>query len=270
MPNWCANIVKMFVPDEDIAMAAIRALGKQGVDMDLDGTDEEDKDSKWFDFNRIIPFPTELIALDALSQQNEYKLAQKLVGSSIEMGIPHLRRIDEDLLPEPLKGHDPTRDEIMAYLKASDPITHGLYERIKAADIAHGASTWYDWNLLHWSTKWNSCHTRKPVIDDAQIHDAYHDQGETVVISWRFDTAWSPPVNIAEKLTGACVRQGFGLKWYYSPEDGGSRWNPDIDEWETVWEELDGDIGCVPEELSETEKVLRYGGEIDFQAKDED
>ena len=48
----------------------------------------------------------------------------------------------------------------------------------------YGAENWYDWACQHWGTKWNACETE--VIDETHVS---------------FDTAWSTPQEIFEKLS---------------------------------------------------------------------
>jgi hypothetical protein len=49
----------------------------------------------------------------------------------------------------------------------------------------YGKNNWYDWSIENWGTKWNA---RDSIID-------YENKEIT------FDTAWSPPIPIIEKLT---------------------------------------------------------------------
>ena len=65
----------------------------------------------------------------------------------------------------------------------------------------HGYSSWYDFNIANWGTKWdvNS--------DNVEIPDA-----NTVTAG--FDSAWAPPTRAYEQLT----EQGFEVvAFYYEP-----------------------------------------------------
>jgi hypothetical protein len=44
---------------------------------------------------------------------------------------------------------------------------------------------WYNWNVAHWGTKWDAAHPEKERPSDESL-------------SFRFDTAWSPPVGIID------------------------------------------------------------------------
>ena len=57
---------------------------------------------------------------------------------------------------------------------------------------------WYEWNLAHWGTKW-----------DSNVN-AYEDQDDNIWIS--FETAWSPPIALYEYLT----KKGWSVDAVYS------------------------------------------------------
>ena len=55
-------------------------------------------------------------------------------------------------------------------------------ERKQAENFAkYGAKDWYDWKNTNWGTKWGDCDT----------YNEDHDTDRTV---FRFDSAWSPPI----------------------------------------------------------------------------
>jgi hypothetical protein len=65
----------------------------------------------------------------------------------------------------------------------------------------HGYSTWYDFCVNEWGTKW-----------DVEAYDTVElTEGQTDV-TLCFDSAWSPPIGIYEKM----VEQGFSVRAYYS------------------------------------------------------
>ena len=59
---------------------------------------------------------------------------------------------------------------------------------LRAWEEKYGADNWYDWCTLRWGTKWNSY---------GNIHVLYEDVQQ---IDIKFETAWSPPIPIYEKL----------------------------------------------------------------------
>lgn len=79
------------------------------------------------------------------------------------------------------------------------------YKAIEAEAIKQtGCSNWYEWSNKYWNTKWNAYHT-------------YIHQTDEIVI-FEFDTAWSCPVPVFEKLakefptlsfTGYALDEGY-------------------------------------------------------------
>ena len=84
---------------------------------------------------------------------------------------------------------------------------------------------WYEWNISNWGTKWDANPEQVDIDDD-------NDGMSTV--STNFDSAWSPPIGVAEHLH----ELGFEVRlYYYEPGIG----------FAGVWE--DGSDDCY--ELSE-------------------
>ena len=64
---------------------------------------------------------------------------------------------------------------------------------------------WYDWNIKNWGTKWGSFN------GSMEFDKKYGDE-----VSYKFDTAWSPPAPILEAL-----RDKFpdvSIRWFYRIE----------------------------------------------------
>lgn len=77
---------------------------------------------------------------------------------------------------------------------------HLYYENLRN----YGAKTWYDWSYANWGTKWDAC-------------DAYVDEREQ---TFNFDTAWSAPIPVIQKLVTMFPDIGFTLT--YADEDIGN------------------------------------------------
>lgn len=71
----------------------------------------------------------------------------------------------------------------------------------------YGAASWYDWCVKNWGTKWNAC---EPTLDFDENNEDY----------LRFETAWSPPHPILEKLSEMFPSITFQHAW--ADEDIGS------------------------------------------------
>lgn len=77
----------------------------------------------------------------------------------------------------------------------------------------YGENNWYDWSVKNWGTKWNACDTDEPIIEDR------HPFLKESVLSFSFNTAWSVPLEIYEKLAKMYKKNPIVVK--YADEDIG-------------------------------------------------
>jgi hypothetical protein len=68
-------------------------------------------------------------------------------------------------------------------------------------DAGEPTSGWYDWRLQHWGTKWD-------------IYNATCERMDANTLVMSFDTAWSPPIPVFDKL----VDMGFEVNARYLDE----------------------------------------------------
>ncbi len=61
---------------------------------------------------------------------------------------------------------------------------------------------WYHWNITNWGTKWD--------ITKKQVEFEYEDSEQ---LEMEFDTAWSPPEPICERLRE--MFQDVNISWFY-------------------------------------------------------
>ena len=59
---------------------------------------------------------------------------------------------------------------------------------------------WYHWNIQNWGTKWDACNVSIEYQDESQIEI-------------EFDTAWSPPEPICERLRE--MFEDIHISWFY-------------------------------------------------------
>jgi len=59
---------------------------------------------------------------------------------------------------------------------------------------------WYDWSIENWGTKWNS-YNFQPLDDQARYE-------------FSFDTAWSPPAPVIDKLVSTFPHVTFDVSWF--------------------------------------------------------
>jgi len=102
-------------------------------------------------------------------------------------------------------------------------------------DAGEPTSGWYDWRLEHWGTKWD-------------IYNATCDRMDANTLVLSFDTAWSPPIPIYDKL----VDMGFEVNaryldegWLYVGEyiDGNDWSTGDVESVVTEYPDLDLEFG---------------------------
>lgn len=67
---------------------------------------------------------------------------------------------------------------------------------------------WYNWNTKNWHTKWDACNPEIDVNSDTNIQI-------------RFDTAWSPPMPVFEKMVSMFPALSFNIEWEEEQEWGG-------------------------------------------------
>ena len=162
-----------------------------------------------------------------------------------------------------LRHADPTMIERAAkalsagqFLQEFIPCPKELLEAVanfstnEAMVAKHGYSSWYDFNIANWGTKWDVS------ADNAEIVDAN-------TLTAGFDSAWAPPIEAYNKL----LELGFEIEaFYYEPGmQYVGKWADGIDEYyelggetsETVREaigaELD-DYFCISESMADWEE----------------
>lgn len=145
-------------------------------------------DDETLDFNRIIPMPEILRDAEegSLAELGAVLLVakgQNPFGPSVLAGL-HQHEVDAVMAAG--SGHIPER--VAAYLAQNPACEEKGLHRLRA--IAEtGYSSWYQWSIDHWGTKWDAY---SPMTTDAEPEDG--------AIGFGFDTAWSFPTPIFEEL----------------------------------------------------------------------
>ena len=101
-----------------------------------------------------------------------------------------------------------------------DPVAQAELEAKTKANLEkYGYANWYDFNVAKWGTKWE--------IGGDGIEAERDEDG--LGFSAPFDSAWSPPIGVAEAL----VEQGFEVVlYYYEPGMGYcGKWEDGCDEY---------------------------------------
>src|SRR5260370_15420717 len=162
MPNWCCTGFTVSGRAEDIARFREAVLGCDG-----------DKEVP-FDFNRLDPMPSEL--RDTVA---DFGTAYTVYYGDAEpiLEYPWVKRLEIATI-EQLREHFDV-----------DPKRRATADEWKANIEKYGAPTWYEWSCQHWGTKWNACDPEVTDNGDGSLHV-------------QFDTAWSFPLPIFQKLAG--------------------------------------------------------------------
>ncbi len=170
MPNWCQNEVEINGSKEEISKFLELVTEK-------------------FDFDKIIPMPKELE--NTTSGSNGSIEYQALYGTEKELAI----------ILNYSWVEAKNREELIEFLKNKDKdyIIEG--EKYKNNIDKYGYTTWYEWSIENWGTKW-SLSDENYIVDQ---NDEY--------ISFEFDTAWSPPEGIYTKLVELFPE--LNISWFY-------------------------------------------------------
>lgn len=200
MPNWTENELTVSGPDVQKVLSAIRSEA------------HDDEDARLLDFDKIIPYPEPYRFRDQRAQEYQEKL----------------RAIEKN---------DPDRQSKLEALAAEYDAEPGA-PRIKDGFNTGG----YEWRCDFWGTKWNATHvtltlrngtgtgqTRKQ-IKCAYCQTVNHTQHLKVLICQQcgsplpeiapqeafleFDTAWSPPIPVIEKLAALFPDHDFHLAYF--------------------------------------------------------
>lgn len=194
MPNWVTNRIK-FTKKE-----AFERFKNEFVRKNADGSDES------FDFNLLIKMPESLdIEAGSMTDNGIAIVLHDMVKDNVPGAKGTVAVVEAALVKEhPFLGFKRHTENEIAEMK-KDYAKRGELE--KAIDLGkqavqnvlgYGNSTWYQWCVEHWGTKWNACR--------------YRDDPETLEV-W-FETAWSCPVPIFEKLVERMGRASIeDIEW---------------------------------------------------------
>jgi hypothetical protein len=171
MANHTDNILTISANEKTIKEIKNLIIGK------------DENDELIVDFNKIIPMPEELNITS---------------GSVGDQAYTCLYGTDEDI--KTYLGYQwvkdagvKTREELIKFLEDKAGGTDGLSwrelgERYKNNKEKYGETTWYDWNIKNWGTKWNSYNAT--ILNETETE-----------IEVAFQTAWSAPIPVYEKLS---------------------------------------------------------------------
>lgn len=200
MPNYVTNIIFINGPAEQVSklLDQIAFDGKPGT----------------FDFNKVIPMPKGLdltegsvaekaldVYLSVMNPDNRSKLVagEKLTAEEFLSAVQDARACRHFYIPA-TQLSDKQIAEIVENSKVKTPeslIRMGKQYLTNYRE--YGATTWYDWSIKHWGTKWNNA-PDTPVWDEKTgcLH---------------FDTAWSMPEPIFKELSRQYPDLNLDVSW---------------------------------------------------------
>ena len=160
-----------------------------------------------------------------------------------------LRHADPTMIDRVIKGKEGLLQE---FIPCPEELLNAVanFETNDAMVAKYGYSSWYDFNIANWGTKW----------DFALENLERHEDGS---VTAAFDSAWSPPISAYEKL----LELGFELTaYYYEPGmQYVGKWEDGVDDCyeyggatsdtvrEMIGEELD-DYFCISESMADWEE----------------
>ena len=189
MPNHIQNRLKFTCSPERLEEVL------EAIKYEDDG-ENRDVGRGTIDFNKLIPMPKELNIEDGSKTNDGISLyLTKINPYAKHYGSPDDKVTEEDIYSiygkVKFKAHrgdsipNLTQEEIAKMTQyTSEKKLLALGQRAVNNAIKYGATTWYDWCVNNWGTKWNS------------YSNEYDDAGELL-----FWTAWAPPRPVIVKLS---------------------------------------------------------------------
>lgn len=194
MPNYVKNIVKA----EGICRLPLFS---------------EENGKRYFDFNKIIPMP-ESLNVDAGSVTDSaivYYLTEKCTIS-----IPCLSEERKEILRQTVsnlfhRGDLRWAQEIFTRVSVDMFLKNEMAKEEMCSKgklyidnfQKYGHTTWYEWRIANWDTKWNAC--------DSKL------QNDNAIT---FETAWSAPEKVIRKL--AEMYPDLMIEHWWADEDIGN------------------------------------------------
>lgn len=186
MPNWVKNVLEIEGPQRDL--------------MDLALHLKSDKDESCVDFNNVIKMPESLmVESGSMTMKSLAVYRYKMLGQGAK-DLEKFKGYDSD-------AKDMTLDEYADMLLKNGYADMDLGKTVNGNIEKYGCADWYDWSITNWGTKWNACEA-----------DCYKDHDGRLI--YRFDTAWSAPTPIIEKLAKMFPRLSIHHMW--ADEDMGN------------------------------------------------
>ena len=215
MPNHVTNKIEFYGDQENIKKVLELIKGEE----------------EYIDFNKIVPMPKTLHLTSGGSQNQamQYAFSKKTDAEKMEIKkalesklvLFHgnyynsmlardynavelqecANQFEEQLVSGKKDLWDNTDYEDLG-IKTFEDLGNAYINNI----INYGYDTWYDWSCAKWGTKWNA-------------YDILFDEDNSVI---EFDTAWSCPIPVLDKLAEICYEYGVSFTGKWADEDRGN------------------------------------------------
>lgn len=156
------------------------------------------------DFNKVIPMPESLNVECGSRTDRAMKLYKEFFAESASLALTDM--VNPGMASKTGASHEDRIAELLKKYEAKtkdDPGLLQLGEQCYNNIQNYGHSTWYDWSMANWGTKWNSYGYQEPPYTEKEF------DGATV----EFQTAWSAPTPVLIALAEKYPDLDFEIKW---------------------------------------------------------
>ena len=184
MPHWVDCNLEITGPTDEIELFTTMAYGNG--------------ERNFLEFNNLLPFPEDL----NLEKNSATDLIYKAKYGDEET----VRKLLE---LEWIKDKVLTREELIQFAINRDPECEEAAEKYKANFDKYGFTTWKDWCIENWGTKWSAQQIR---LTGNKVPGLPYQS----VVRYHFTTIWSPPIALFKTIGKDYPKLEF-LLYYKSP-----------------------------------------------------
>ena len=207
MPNWTFNTLS----------APKKVISKY---VNTDNYDEE-----LFDFNLVIPMPESLNIESGSRNQTDLMWfltdgLAKDISTLSDLETKVLEKVCNSLFDDDGIATTKSRlEEKLSKGEITDDVSNEmkkLGEMVYNNIINYGHQDWYSWRCDNWGTKWNAC--------DCYLDDKFEEKKANDETFVSFNTAWSPPIPVIDKIFNDNPNCKISLFWENEDWDGKHWW----------------------------------------------
>lgn len=211
MPNWVNNTI--ITDDQDDMQAILKLMQTE---------------KSPFDFNALIPMPESLNITSGSSNDEDmyYYLSKRLTVPLKEVEDNPDAKLIHNMFSQHTEWLKRVKERIEEALSTGQEPSYDMGKQLIDNYKAYGATTWYEWSIQNWGSKWNACRVG---VDETSLV---------------FDTPWDVPFPIMEALCTALPDVPFTFEAWYEDDTGFTAINKNgtftiTEEWERHEEDED-------------------------------